>query len=224
MESAIKKLVMDLGADDCGIADADRFFGAPEGFHPRDIYPDCQAAIVFVKRLPKALLSANPRICYTHATDVSVFELDRIANAAALGIEDLGALAMPLPSDSPYDAWDQATLTGKGILSMRHAAKFAGLGSLGKNTLLVHPAFGNMVNIGAILTNLNLQSDPLCEELCLPNCRLCIESCPQQALGNDMVDQSRCRPYTSVTNERGFSLFNCNRCRLVCPLRFGIRS
>ncbi len=222
MESVIKNLVMDLGADDCGIANVDRFEEAPAGFHPKDIYSDCQSAIVFVKRLPKGLLQVNPRICYTHATSVSVSELDRIAFAAAVGIEKLGGMAIPLPSDDPYDSWDEATLTGRGILSMRHAAKFAGLGSLGRNTLLVHRDFGNMVNIGAVLTNLNLTSDPLCEEFCLPYCHHCIQGCPQQALDGTTVDQSRCRPYTSVINDRGFSLFNCNNCRLACPRRFGV--
>ncbi len=222
MENTIKRLLLSLGADDCGIANVERFEGAPCGFHPRDIYCDCKSVIVFLKRLPKGLMETNPRICYTHATDTSVLELDRIALIASLGLEDLGALAVPLPCDSPYDSWDEQTLTGKGLLSMRHAAKLAGLGSLGKNTLLVHREYGNMVNIGAVLTNLDLKSDPLCEEFCLPECRICIESCPVHALDGTTVNQSLCRPYTCVINTRGYAVFQCNQCRLVCPRRFGV--
>ena len=221
MENIIKSLFMSLGADACGIANVDRFKDAPAGFHPKDIYGDCESVVVFIKRLPKGLLQTSPRICYTHATDTSVLELDRIAFEASLALEDLGTLAVPLPCDSPYDSWNEQTHTGKGLLSMRHAAKLAGLGSLGKNTLLVHRDFGNMVNIGAVLTNLTLKSDPLCEEFCLPSCRLCIESCPVQAIDGLSVNQTLCRPYTLGTNTRGFSVYQCNQCRLVCPRRFG---
>ena len=34
----IKSLALGFGADQCGIADPERFDGAPAGFHPRDVY------------------------------------------------------------------------------------------------------------------------------------------------------------------------------------------
>lgn len=39
---------MKLGADICKIAAVDRFKDAPKGFHPRDIYPECQSVVVFL--------------------------------------------------------------------------------------------------------------------------------------------------------------------------------
>jgi len=147
---------------------------------------------------------------------------DRISYLGALAIEKIGGKAVPLPSDVPYEFWDAERLEGRGILSMRHAALLSGIGSMGKNTLVINAKFGNMINIGAILTNLELPSDPLAEDLCIKNCRLCLDNCPQQDLDGHTVDQKLCRTYTYTTNARGFSICQCNRCRIVCPRANGL--
>lgn len=223
-KTAIKGIAAKLGADLCGIAAIDRFDGAPEGFHPAAIYPQCRSVVVVAKRLPRGTGLVSPRIVYNKANDMNTFEVDRIAYLAALDIENLGGTAVPLPSDSPYDYWESDSLTGKGILSMRHAAVLAGMGSLGKNSMLINRTFGNMVTIGAILTDLELASDPLAEDLCIPACRRCLAACPQQALDGTGARQNLCRPHTYDTNARGFGVINCNACRTVCPLAFGAPS
>lgn len=220
-KSLIKQKAFALGADLCGIAAIDRFEGAPNDFHPATIFPDCQSVVVLAKRLPKGAAMVNPRIVYNKANDMNVFEVDRIAYLTALGLEAIGGTAVSLPSDSPYEYWDADALTGKGVLSMRHAAVQAGLGTLGKNSLLITRPHGNMVTIGAILTSLRLASDPLSEELCIASCRRCLDACPQQALDGEGAKQDRCRPHTYGTNARGFSVVNCNSCRTACPLTFG---
>jgi epoxyqueuosine reductase len=80
-----------------------------------------------------------------------------------------------------------------------------------------------MINIGAVLTNLELSSDPFSEEMCRDNCRLCLDSCPQKALDGQRVNQKLCREHAYSTNKRGFSMCNCNTCRLVCPRALGER-
>jgi len=129
---------------------------------------------------------------------------------------------LPLPCDVPYEYWDKDSLTGKGLLSMRHAAVNAGLGSLGKNTLFVNKLFGNFLTLGAILTDLDLRSDPLSEELCKEDCRLCLDNCPANALDGKTAIQKLCRTHTNKTNDRGFDVMVCNTCRTICPRRFGI--
>lgn len=210
-----------LGADLCGIAQMARFVDAPAGFHPTDIYPACRSVIVFAKRLPKGLAAVSPRIINNHLSDIVISELDRISYLGSLEIEKLGGIAVPVPSDAPYDYWDSDNLEGKGLLSMRHAALAAGIGSMGKNTLIISKQYGNMINIGAVLTNLDLQSDPLSEELCIAGCRLCLDNCPTKALDGRTANQMLCRQFTYSSNQRGFGICNCNRCRLVCPRAFG---
>lgn len=71
-----------------------------------------------------------------------------------------GRFAVPLPADSPYEYWDAEQMEGRGLLSMKHAAVLAGLGTLGKSTLLLNEAYGNLLTLGAILTEFDLASDP----------------------------------------------------------------
>lgn len=223
MENSIKQFVLKAGADVCGIADAGRFACAPQGFHPRDIFKDCRSVVVFGKALPKGLSSVSPRIIYNHMTEINLKELDRIALNAALEIESMGGTAAPLPSDTPYDYWESGTLTGKGVISMRHAAVLAGLGSMGKNTLVINETYGNLLNFGAVLTDLELRPDELSGELCIEGCSRCIDACPQHALDGVTANQKLCRPFAYGANDRGFGVVNCNRCRLACPRALGVR-
>jgi len=137
------------------------------------------------------------------------------------GIEQLGCFAVPLPCDGPYEYWETDNLRGKALLSMRHAAVMAGLGSLGKNTLLINNRYGNFLTVGAILTDLDLKSDPLSEELCIENCRKCLDYCPVHALDGTTANQKLCRQNAYIEHERGFTMTNCNICRTICPRRFG---
>ena len=224
LKQKIKEILRELGADVCGIAHVERFENAPAGFHPADIYKDCKSVVVFARNMPKGLAYVSPRIAYAKATDISLAELDKISYLASVEIEKLGAVAVPLPSDSPYDYWDEENMEGRGLLSMRHAAVLAGIGSMGKNNLIINQKYGNMINIGAVLTNLDLESDPFAEELCIAGCRLCLDNCPQKALNGVTVNQKRCREFTYSSNKKGFGVCNCNQCRIICPRAFGKKS
>jgi len=221
-EEQVKRIILNKGADLCGIANIDRFIDTPVGFHPSDIYSNSKSVIVLAKRLSKGLAYVNPRIVYNHANGLSISVVDRITHEASIEIEQLGCIAVPLPCDGPYDYWEKDNMKGKGLLSMRHAAVLAGLGSIGKNTLLINRLYGNFLTLGAILTDLDLQSDPLSEELCIENCHLCLNSCPVKALDGNTANQKLCRPHTYTSNDRGFDVVNCNKCRTICPRKFGI--
>lgn len=222
MKEKIKKLILSLGADVCGVANIDRFSKAPAGFHPRDIFPDCQSVIVFGIALPKGLIKVEPRLIYGHFNYGSCPGVDWIGFKGAREIERLcGGYAVPIPSDGPYEYWDAEKMEGRGLISMKHAAVLAGLGTLGKSTLLLNEEYGNMLTLGTVLTGLALASDPFAESICIEGCNLCVKNCPSQALDGYRADQSKCRPNTYGTNTRGFTTVNCNKCRVVCPMRFG---
>lgn len=222
MERQIKQLLRELGADVCGIAQIGAFASFPEPFSPTHLYAGCRSVIVFGKALPKGLSEVDPRFIYGYFNRLSAAETDRVALNAAKQLEKrFGAIAVPVPCDGPYEYWEKDTLTGKGLISVKDAAVAAGVGQLGKSGILLNPEYGSLLTIGLLLTDLALKGDAPCENICIPGCSRCVDACPAQAIGSETVNQKRCREYTYAKTERGFDVVNCNRCRMVCPKKYG---
>lgn len=218
----IKDTLEGLGADLCGIAPVERFRHAPAGFHPAAIYQDCESVVVFAKRIPVGPLFAASCIPYTHASQLVVQEVDYLGLRASRELERLGVRTVLIPTDVPYEHWEADRSHGRGILSLRHAAWLAGLGTLGKNTLLRNDDYGSMLILGAILMDTELEGDPIVAyEGCLANCDICIDACPVGALDGETVDQSLCRPLSNHVTERGFVIKKCNACLRECPHALG---
>lgn len=213
----LKKIAEAAGADLCGIASAGRFRDAPEGFKPMDIYPEARSVVVLAKRFPEGVFSSTSPVPYTFASDTVLHEVFRITCELCLRLEDSGIIAVPVPSE-PYEYWDEAAREGKGILSLKHAGYLAGLGVMGKNTLLVNEEFGNRIVLGAILTDAELEEDPISGfSFCSEKCSLCIDHCPGNALGASGVIQKECRKGSIFCNTKGYTLETCHVCRSVCP-------
>ena len=105
---------------------------------------------------------------------------------------------------------------------MKHVAVACGIGQIGKSSLLLNLEYGNRLTLGAILTNVNLESDPVCENICIPGCTKCLDSCPVSAIQNKYVTQKKCRQNTYSNTARGFDTVDCNKCRSECPMRDGL--
>lgn len=222
MEQFIKKLALQYGADVCGIGSIDRFSNAPAGFSPIDIYDKCKSVIAVGIALPKGLYEITPRLIYTHFNANICNDVDRLTLDLAKVIEkEYGCLAIPVPADAPNEYWEADTMTAKGIISMKHTAVACGIGSLGKSSLLINKEYGNRLTIGAVLTDLVLESDELQPDLCIPGCHKCIENCPAHAIKDGSVEQKKCRLNTYGKTARGFDTVDCNRCRTVCPMKYG---
>ena len=201
------------------------FAGAPDGFRPTDVWKDCQSVLCFGIALPSALLEEKPDYLYGHFNELSAQMVDTVAFRLSCWMErELGYRALPLPCDTPYEAWKPETLEGRGILSVKHAAVAAGIGTLGKNTMLLHPRFGNRLTLGVVLCELPLPADPPAKPLCPPGCQRCLKACPTHALDGTSANQALCRPQAYGKDARGFDIVRCNRCRTVCPLRNGLKS
>jgi epoxyqueuosine reductase QueG len=223
MKEQIRSLILSLGADVCGFARTGRFADAPAGYRPADIFPACRSAISFGIALPRGLAEVPSRLIYGYYNTFCQSEVDRIAFRAARRMEeDYRCTAVPMPCDSPYEYWDGDRLEGRGLLSMKHIAAAAGLGAIGKNALLLNKRFGNMLTVGALLTDMDLPSDPVAESLCADKCRKCMDSCPVGAIANGAVNQKLCRTHTYGKTKRGFDTVDCNLCRTACPASNGV--
>jgi len=220
LKDKMKEFVLSKDADLVGIASVSRFDGAPDGHKPEDILPDAKTVIVCAKRFPNSVVMEGPATSYQDMMTILDNQLDLIAYEMAIYIEKQGGVAIPVPSDEPYYDWDPDKIHGRGDLSHKHAAQAAGLGRLGKNSLLITPEFGNRVHLVSVVTNLNLQPDPLVEdELCPSKCIICIESCPVKAIADEeQVNQRVCRSHSFVKLAKGQIIESCRECRKVCPI------
>lgn len=220
----IKGRVKSLGADLCGIASIDRFIDAPSGFHPTDVLTECKSVIVMALRFPTSSLSSSSPAAYTFVRMRVSDKMDCITFQLSSELECLGSRAIPIPSSDPYDYWDDSRCHGQGILSLKHAAVRAGLGQMGKNTLLVNDQLGNMLWLGAVLLDEELKADMIATyQACLPDCRICLDSCPASALDGTTIEQSKCRSISAKSTDGGGFVYACNLCRKICPQHQGIR-
>ncbi len=119
-----------------------------------------------------------------------------------------------------------------GPVQERILAKHAGLGWVGKNTLLLNQKMGSWLFLGTILTDLELTPTIESKELLPPDlcgsCTRCIEVCPTDALVNPYVmDARRCIAYLTIElrgpipvefrEAAGDHVFGCDICQDVCP-------
>ncbi|MCL1806122.1 MAG: epoxyqueuosine reductase [Oscillospiraceae bacterium] len=213
----VKQIALGLGADLCGIASIDRFGGAPEGFHPCDILPSCKTVVVLAKRFPAGTIRCETTVPYTVTRNTLSTELDILSVRFCAKMEEAGVTAVPTGTISPTRE-DTKTGRWRGAVSAKHSAAAAGLGRIGKNTLLVTPEFGNMVWLNAVLTDAGLEPDDmLAGDPCPEGCSLCIDSCPVKALGNPEMKQGDCFAHAFHTEPGEEFTFKCHTCRTVCP-------
>ena len=106
-------------------------------------------------------------------------------------------------------------------------ARNAGLGWIGKHTLLLNRNAGSWFFLGEIYTDLPLPVDAAPGAYC-GTCRRCIEVCPTQAiLAPYKLDARRCISYLTIELRGaipeefrpliGNRIFGCDDCQLVCP-------
>jgi len=213
----IKARALGLGAEVCGIANIERFTEAPRGFHPADLLNNAKSVIVVGSQFTKSVFASNSYCPHMHVREQLKAQIDSVTFRLSLEIEKNGFLAIPTPSSEPYEYWDEEKREGRGILSLKHSAVLAGLGCLGKNTLLINKDFGNRLWLGAVVTELELEPDEIAKNLCPKNCRICLDACPQKALDGITIIQKKCREICGAYTEGGGFYYACNICRKSCP-------
>jgi epoxyqueuosine reductase len=116
-----------------------------------------------------------------------------------------------------------------GPIVERVAAKYAGIGWIGKNTCIIHQKVGSWMFLGVILTSLDLAADLPAPDRC-GTCTRCIDACPTDAfIAPYQLDSNKCIAYLTIEKRgalpendelrsgMGRHVFGCDICQDVCP-------
>ena len=145
--------------------------------------------------------------------------MDAIALDFCIEMEKYGVVCVPIPTNE--NEWDSNTNRWRSIVSQKHAAQAAGLGTIGRHSLLITPEFGSMVWLGAVLCTQEIEADDLKENIC-NNCNLCVNACPVNALEHVELKQQVCWDYAfGDDEERQMWRIACHKCRDICPHNLG---
>ncbi len=114
-----------------------------------------------------------------------------------------------------------------GALLEKELAERAGLGWIGKNTLLITEKFGSWIFLGEMLLDIELEKDKKGVNKC-QDCELCLLSCPSKALTAPYsLNIEKCTAFQTVNKksdlpswfptDKNNYIFGCDICQEICP-------
>ena len=183
---------------------------------PRQILPECCSILVLGIPYDRPNHPSGGVAAYAWGDDYHDVLKPRLQAVVAYLEDQVGH---PVPN-----RW----YTDTGPLLERDLARRAGLGWIGKNSMLINPQQGSYFILAEILLGIDLPADdPLITDHC-GSCTRCLDHCPTGCILPDRtLDAGRCISYLTIENKGeiprdlreqvGSWLFGCDICQQVCP-------
>ena len=189
----VKAKARELGIDCIAIGSIDRYRDAPPLMNPLNYFPECKSIIMLAMRIPRGtyrgILTGTHWHNYTFYSynRLNTLFRPRLTYALSCFIEDCGAEAVPhYPAVTERMGDGEPLVPGRMpnvAMSVRIMAAGAGLGEIGYSKVFLTPEFGPRVRIGMIMTDAELEPDPILPTgtLCT-HCGRCVRECPGNAI------------------------------------------
>ncbi|WP_045857400.1 tRNA epoxyqueuosine(34) reductase QueG [Teredinibacter purpureus] len=181
-----------------------------------DYLPDSTEQIKILKSPEKAYISR-----YALGRDYHKLIRKRLAKVA----EKINAEACIIFPDQPAH---QRPFVDSAPVLERPLAEKAGLGWVGKHTLLINQYAGSWFFLGEIFTDLPFPTNTFTAENKCGDCEACLKVCPTAAFPKPyQLDARRCIAYLTIENKgpipqeyravMGNRVFGCDDCQAICP-------
>lgn len=186
----LKEFAHSRGLDLFGVANIQRFDAAPKNMHPAGIFPEARSVIVVGRRTLRGgwrgIEEGTYWPSYTHFNYhglLNTFFIPLPLYETACLIEDFGYEAVPYYPGVPETQTSHRPVRPGGLapdvhMAIRIAAVAAGVGEIGWSKVFLTRRFGPRQRLAAIITDLELEPDPLVEpnSIC-PLCMACVDGC-----------------------------------------------
>ncbi|HOJ40400.1 MAG TPA: 4Fe-4S binding protein [bacterium] len=199
----VKKKALELGADAVGIAPIERFEGAPLQMDPKQIMPEARSVIAMAFRFMRgSLRGIEEGTFFSNYSSMgygglTYLYIPLVVINLAKFIENAGYEALPMGHQSDWRAigndgslrpgYSRPVAPGRAcpdiMVHLRIAAYLAGLGEIGYSKVFLTPQFGPRQRLGIVITEAELEPDPIYEGPKLCNrCLACVKECPAGAI------------------------------------------
>jgi epoxyqueuosine reductase len=192
---------------------------------PKQILPECKSIIVLAMPYSPLPEQSSSFILYPSSHRIASYALgddyhDIIPPRLKLIVEFIEEqLGHPVPN---------RYYTDTGPILEREFAQRAGLGWIGKNSMLINPKAGSTFFLAEILLGIELEPDDATITDHCGTCTRCITACPTQCiLPNRTLDARRCISYLTIELKEDIPdelrplmkdwIFGCDICQQVCP-------
>ncbi len=240
----IKRLAMKAGFDLCGIVQAEHFGEAQNRF-THWLSAGCGDGLDYLHRNlelrfdPSRLVDGARIVVVCAVNYKSRFSLSDELQNNGVGIASyalmrdyhksikraLKSLLTELQSIDP--AIKGRCFTDSAPLLEKHLAWRAGLGWIGRQSLLVTPQYGTFVLLGELVIDCDVDhyDEAMCSvEGSCGECRRCVASCPVGAINEDRtIDTRRCIAARTIEHSDAGAeplagwIFGCDICQQCCP-------
>lgn len=242
----VKSLALDAGFDRVGVAGAGPFPYAEyfsqwlsQGYHGEMHYlardPERRSHVGNVRDWVRSVIvcAVDYHTDYPLSTEVNATSNRGWISRYAWGDDYHDVIERRLKAfvstmeDDPEVGGQHRYYVDHGPVLEKVVAMNAGMGWMGKNTLVIDPQKGSFFFLAVILTDLELEPDGVVADHC-GSCTRCLDACPTDAFPEPYVlDATRCISYLTIETKGdipeelregvGHHVFGCDICQDVCP-------
>ncbi|TFG03512.1 MAG: epoxyqueuosine reductase [Promethearchaeota archaeon] len=202
----IRRKCKKFGADIIGIADPKYFDRYPKKNQPENFLKDSRSVVILGLHINDIFLDAyyQDKKGYFHFAD-------SILETICCKLKDL----------LMKEGFTSEIITYNPGFYLKEISALAGIGSIGKNNLLITEEFGSQVRLRALTTTAPLVcGEPILESEYCKDCDLCMKACPADAFSEGTYNREKCLSY-NLSNLKKISdniEIWCNVCIEACPM------